>query len=56
MAAPIFLRGRKVTTCLKKSKRSSPAGVCGKYVTAVFRGQEMMETRNMHMRIEPRTR
>lgn len=53
MAFPIFVSGWNVTTFLKKSNRSSPDAVCGKYVTAVGRGQEMMLTRKIPMRIAP---
>lgn len=56
MAPPMSLRGRQVTTCLKKSKASSPASVWGKAVTEVGRGQEMMEVRKMPMRMAPLTR
>ena len=45
-----------MTTFLKKSNASSPAGVCGKAVTAVGRGHEMIEVIKMPMRIAPLTR
>jgi hypothetical protein len=35
---------------------ASPASVCGKYVTGVGRGQEMMDVKKMPMRMAPRTR
>jgi hypothetical protein len=38
---------------LKKSNAASPVAVCGKSVTGVLRGQEMMATRRMGQRNAP---
>lgn len=40
-------------TCWKNAKSWSPDSVCGKYVTAVLRGHEIMEVRKIPMRREP---
>jgi hypothetical protein len=55
-ALAILLSGWKATTCLKKLKAASPVGVCGKYVTGVGRGHDMMDVRKIPIKIAPRTR
>lgn len=56
MAAPVCFREWNDTTFLKKLNKSSPFCVCGKYVTDVLRGHEMIATKKMPSRMAPRIR
>lgn len=51
-----MLTGWNAATRLKNSNDESPVGVCGKYVTSVFLGHEMIETSAIPAIIAPLTR
>jgi hypothetical protein len=54
-ARSVFLMGWNATTFLKNSNLASPTRVCGKNVTDVSLGQDIIETRPIPSIIAPRT-